>query len=446
MDFAVLPPEINSGRMYAGAGSGPLVAAAAAWEALAAELDSTAAACRAVIAELTGGPWVGPSSTSMTAAAVPYVSWMSATAAQTGQTAAQLKSAVAAYEAAFAATVPPAEIEVNRALLAALVATNLLGQNTAAIAATEAQYAQMWAQDAAAMFGYAAASAVATTLAPFATPPQNTNPSGSATQAAAVGQAAAAPAGSAQSTLAQMAAVPNLLQGLAAPGSIDPLTLLHTFATSPLGMAINRFGTDVGNVATEFSGFAFVASGITPFFVSLYPLALPPSAAAAASDVSGGATGPALVGSGAQEGPVAAGVGEAATVGKLSVPQSWVESPNIRLAATALPTAGAAGAPQAEAAGVGSGFGIPPVGSWVNAPRGTGEPASRAAARSKMLPPWVTETGGRSAGPATPERPPTVASALSEHERDEMAQLRRELNELATERDAAARLIKEAML
>ena len=38
MDFAVLPPEINSGRMYAGAGSGPLVAAAAAWEALAAEL------------------------------------------------------------------------------------------------------------------------------------------------------------------------------------------------------------------------------------------------------------------------------------------------------------------------------------------------------------------------------------------------------------------------
>ncbi|WP_155772044.1 PPE domain-containing protein, partial [Mycobacterium asiaticum] len=27
MDYAVLPPEINSGRMYAGAGSGPMVAA-----------------------------------------------------------------------------------------------------------------------------------------------------------------------------------------------------------------------------------------------------------------------------------------------------------------------------------------------------------------------------------------------------------------------------------
>jgi PPE-repeat protein len=40
VDFGALPPEINSGLMYAGAGSGPLVAAAAAWEALASELGS----------------------------------------------------------------------------------------------------------------------------------------------------------------------------------------------------------------------------------------------------------------------------------------------------------------------------------------------------------------------------------------------------------------------
>lgn len=38
LDFGALPPEINSGRMYAGPGSGPLLAAAAAWDALAAEL------------------------------------------------------------------------------------------------------------------------------------------------------------------------------------------------------------------------------------------------------------------------------------------------------------------------------------------------------------------------------------------------------------------------
>ena len=32
MDFAFLPPEINSGRMYDGPGSGPMLAAAAAWD------------------------------------------------------------------------------------------------------------------------------------------------------------------------------------------------------------------------------------------------------------------------------------------------------------------------------------------------------------------------------------------------------------------------------
>src|SRR5580693_8744293 len=162
MDFAVLPPEINSGRMYAGAGSGPLLAAAAAWNGLASELSSAATSYQSTVSELTGGAWLGPSSASMAAAAAPYVAWMNTTAAQAEQTASQLASAVAAYEAAFAATVPPPVIAANRALLASLVATNILGQNTPAIAATEAQYADMWAQDAAAMYGYAGASAAAT--------------------------------------------------------------------------------------------------------------------------------------------------------------------------------------------------------------------------------------------------------------------------------------------
>ena len=39
-------------------------------------------------------------------------------------------------------------IAANRSLLATLVATNFLGINTPAIAATEAQYAEMWVQDA----------------------------------------------------------------------------------------------------------------------------------------------------------------------------------------------------------------------------------------------------------------------------------------------------------
>ena len=104
MDFGVLPPEINSARMYSGPGSGPLMAAAAAWDELAGELTTTAASYSSVISELTGQEWLGPSSTSMAVAAAPYMAWMSTTAAQAEQAAAQAQAAASAYEAAFAMT------------------------------------------------------------------------------------------------------------------------------------------------------------------------------------------------------------------------------------------------------------------------------------------------------------------------------------------------------
>ena len=190
MDFGALPPEINSGRMYAGAGPGPLLAAAAAWDDLASELGSNASSYQSVISGL-GSSWQGPSSTSMAAAAAPYVAWMNTTAAQAEETANQARAAVAAYEAAFAATVPPPVIVANRTLLMTLIATNFLGQNTPAIAATEAHYMEMWAQDAAAMYGYAGSSAAATQLTPFTEPPQTTNAAAEPMQAAAATQATA---------------------------------------------------------------------------------------------------------------------------------------------------------------------------------------------------------------------------------------------------------------
>ncbi|MGH3969700.1 MAG: PPE family protein, partial [Mycobacterium sp.] len=106
MDFAALPPEINSGRMYAGPGPGPMLTAAAAWDGLATDLDSTANSYASVVSGLTSGPWLGPSSIAMAAAAAPYVAWLRAAAAQAEQAGAQANAAVAAYEAAFAMTVP----------------------------------------------------------------------------------------------------------------------------------------------------------------------------------------------------------------------------------------------------------------------------------------------------------------------------------------------------
>ncbi|WP_081282521.1 PE/PPE C-terminal domain-containing protein, partial [Mycobacterium asiaticum] len=303
-------------------------------------------------------------------------------------------------------------------------------------------------QDAAAMYSYAGASAAATTLTPFTQPPPTTT-NGAAAQTAALPQAAT---GTAQSTLAQMAAIPNLLQTLSTGGSFDPVAWLHTFATSPVGTAINRFGSDFGNVATEFSGVAFVASGITPFFVSLYPLALPASAAAATSAVSGDAANTVTAASasaGLGDGAVTAGVGDAAAVGKLSVPPAWGNgsSPAIRLAALDVPSAGVQGVPQGQIGGTAGYYGLPPMGGLVNAPRGD-QLRSTAGERHKVIPALARDMNADDAQARQSKPPQTlrnVVSALSEGERDELDKLRREIAELATERDAAARLVKEAL-
>src|ERR1700733_7920573 len=99
---------------------------------------------------------------------------MNPTGAQAEWAAGQAKLAAGAFETAHAMTVPPAVVAANRALLMSLIATNFFGQNTPAIAATEAQYAQMWAQDALAMDGYAATAAQAAVLPSFTPPPLTT--------------------------------------------------------------------------------------------------------------------------------------------------------------------------------------------------------------------------------------------------------------------------------
>ena len=142
LDFAALPPEINSARMYSGAGSAPMLAAGSAWSQLAAEMRSAADSYSSVVSNLTSSGWQGPASMSMADAAAPYAAWMNSTAAQAEQTAAQAQAAVTAYESAFSMTVPPTVVTANRVQLATLVATNILGQNTPAIAATEANYAR----------------------------------------------------------------------------------------------------------------------------------------------------------------------------------------------------------------------------------------------------------------------------------------------------------------
>ncbi|MEZ0362102.1 PPE family protein [Mycobacterium sp. pUA109] len=214
MDFGALPPEINSARMYSGPGSGPMMAAAAAWNQVAAELHSAATSYGTAITRLSSEEWQGPASASMAQAAAPYVAWMNTSGAQAEQAASQARVAAAAYEHAYAMTVPPSAVAANRAQLMHLVQTDVMGENIPAIQAAEAQYGEMWAQDAAAMYGYAGHSAVATQMKPFTPPPQTTNPAGSAAQGAAVAHATGSAAAS-----KTLATTPQALQMLAAPAS-----------------------------------------------------------------------------------------------------------------------------------------------------------------------------------------------------------------------------------
>ncbi|GFG65266.1 hypothetical protein MKUB_27560 [Mycobacterium kubicae] len=363
MDFTALPPEVNSVRIYTGPGSGPLLAAAAAWETVAAELQTAAGLYETAITALTAGPWLGPSAAQMAAATAPYVGWMRLTATQAEQTATQAAAAAAAYDSAFAATVPPPVVAANRALLMALIATNFFGQNLPAIMATEMQYAEMWAQDAGAMLGYAAASASATALTPFTPPSSTTDAAAPVSQAAAVSQAASTTAGSAQSTVSNAAqafsAVPNTLTGLAAPAAatdalspLDTLDILGDLSGIFLDPGIGTAGLTVDGIL---AGTA-LPYGINGYFVGLHTddivsgwagietwpgsAPVPPTPFPVITDL--GST-------------AAAGLGEASTVGALSVPQGWVAAaPEIRLAATALPATAAAAA--AEASGAGSLF------------------------------------------------------------------------------------------
>jgi PPE-repeat protein len=350
MDFGALPPEINSGRMYTGPGAGTMMAAATAWNTLAAELSSMAAGYESVITELTGEQWLGPASASMAAAVQPYVAWMIATAGHAQHAATQATASAAAFEAGFAATVPPQVIAANRAELAALVATNFLGINTPAIMATEAQYAEMWAQDAVAMYGYAASSASAGTLTPMTPPAPTANPTGLAGQAAAVAQAGAA--ASTQAGLIQaISSLPHAVAGLASP--VGAATVAQVALPNPLSIPLvsNAINGGVNTIAW------WVMNTIPTAVLITHAVNGAPAAAAAAASgetVAGGLGGTGLAGAVGQAGstgfggaPVLASLGQASTVGGLTVPASWsAATPATSAGASALAGSGWAVAPE----------------------------------------------------------------------------------------------------
>jgi PPE-repeat protein len=383
MDYAFLPPEINSARIYTGPGPGAFLAAAGSWDSLAAELSTTAETYESVLSGLTSLQWRGPASQAMAATAAPYVGWLYTTAEQTQQTAIQARAAAAAFEQAYATTVPPPAIAANRTQLTALIATNFFGQNTAAIAATEAQYAEMWAQDATALYGYASSSAAATTLTPFVPPRQTTNPAGQTAQSAAVAQANSSAA--AADPMSQLIAALTQIAYSLFPGtgqfellpvgfsSVDAALLAYSSINGVEG--VEQFVANIpmaGQALQAMNAVPAAAAAAAPAAAAPVESSLAPFLASAQQSV-GAAPASGL---GGLPNAVTASLARANSIGPMSVPASWSAPSSSHVAA--LQPAGLTTLPGTDEA-AGSGY-----------PGYPGMPAGTVARASGVLPRYGT--------------------------------------------------------
>ena len=167
MSFMTLPPEINSLRMFSGAGSAPLLEAAAAWEGLASELGSAASSFSSVTSSWRVRPgrvrrrrrwWPRPLRTRG-----GLTRRRPRLRARRGRRARWSVRSRRRRRPRCSRSWWP----LNRNSFVQMVMSNWFGLNAPAIAQLESEYEPMWAQDVAAMSGYhAGVSAAAAQLTP----------------------------------------------------------------------------------------------------------------------------------------------------------------------------------------------------------------------------------------------------------------------------------------
>jgi PPE-repeat protein len=350
MDFTTVPPEITSALVHSGPGAESLMAAAAAWQQLGITLEDSAQSYDAALSSLDSS-WIGPSSATMLQSVEPYVTWLRATAQQAQQVAASAQTAAAAFSSVQAAVVPTSVVAANRTRLAQLYATNGFGRNLPAIAATEAAYQAMWANNSAAMSRYQATSAQASTLPQFSSPTSATNPNGlstkaSASPAATSGTSSATSAAASPATPLPPAGDPNVgFIGLANTygnqfiSSGFPINLLSYLAQSQSAQALQGVSAQVGQGVSE---------GEEALGGAAANLGGGAAGALGALGQSGGGLGGALGAAGLGEvGTTSARLGAAVPMGTLSAPPGaapLLQAP-VQLASSASPLPGGTGMP-----------------------------------------------------------------------------------------------------
>ena len=371
--FTLFPPEVNSALIFGGAGPGPLLTAASAWDWLASDLATSASSFQSVVASLASAVWTGPASISMAAAAAPYVTYLTAAAGQAEAAASQARASATAYEAARTATVLPAAVTANRVTLATLVATNILGQNTPAIAMNEIEYFEMWAQDVAAMLGYHVGVTSAASILPSFTLPQLSLTGLPALMSSAVSEV---------STAVSSAAAPlvsgtgTAVTGVSALASQIPVSSVESFAQIamyPASMAMSPIMMAVQAATQSTNAAGMAASAATAGLVDA------PKFVPTGSPLAG------LGGAGGLGSAVSGGLGHARLVGAMSVPPNWEGSAPGRMASSAMSGLSAESAAAMAGAPTGGG-GMPmmpmPMGGGAGA--GGGMPLGRGGASPNM--------------------------------------------------------------
>jgi PPE-repeat protein len=352
MDFTTLPPEVISALIHSGPGAESLANAAAAWQQLSANLEDAADNYAASLSSMDE-TWYGPSSAAMVQSVTPYVTWLRTTAQQAQQTAAAAQSAAAAFNSVQASVVPTATVTANRMRLVQLLATNGFGRNLPAIAQTESDYQTMWANNAAAMTRYQAASSQASTLPQLTSPTSTTNPSALKTQASSATPAAT-------SSSSSGATVSAASPASALPTAFDPNvgfigeanTYANQFISSgfPINMlsylAQNQSAQALQGVSSQVS--QGLSEGENAFGGTAANLGGGAAGALGALGQSGGGLG-ALGAAGLGQINTSAALGAAVPMGNLSAPPSaaplLAQPVQLASAATPLGTSGVGGMP-----------------------------------------------------------------------------------------------------